>query len=124
MIYIDEKSVQDVPVMPNHCRTSLSTIPSKPLSKQEIEFQMAVARKNYLTDRLRNNFPDYLGAAFSILMLIFGLAAIVLQGMLIHIKAPYFEICQGIWGGIACFVVSISNSVISKNFLPSIYINI
>lgn len=114
MIYINDRSAQAVPAVTNN--TALPTNSPKSLSKQEIEFQMAVARNNYLTDRLRNNFPDYVGASFSILMVILGLAVIVLQVMLIHIKAPYSEICQGILGGIACFVVAISNSVISKNF--------
>lgn len=109
------------PMIPT-INTALPPIPPLAPNMQPVAFQLAAAKKEYLTERLKNNFPNCLAVMFTVFMTALGLGAIGLQTLMILYKSPYWEICQGIWGGVACIGVAITNLVISKqSFLLLIF---
>lgn len=122
MIFINENCGRNIPPTISN-NTSLQLIPSPAFNMQPtIAFQLAPAKKEYLTDRLKKHFPTRLAALFSIFMSALGLAAIGLQVLMICDKTPNWKLCQGFWGGIVCIGLAITNLVLSKFFAYQINI--
>lgn len=83
---------------------------------QQNSVELPTTRKEYMIYQLNNNYPTGLSGAIFSYILILGLAAIVLQVVLIVHKAAQWEICQGIWGGTTCILIAIVNIIHCKNF--------
>lgn len=74
----------------------------------------------FITDRLQNHFPIKTVYVIGVIMILIGIAAIVLQIILIVNQAIHYEIGNGIWGG--CFAIISGLLKINMGiFLPKFY---
>lgn len=79
-----------------------------------LSFKEQIRRKRaYIRERLESNFPFSTTFYFMIIITLIGLGQIALQIVLIVRDAYNWEICNGIWGGLACLLVALLNLILS-----------
>lgn len=123
MIFIDDECGESVPEAILN-KTAVPTIWTSAAIKDQDATKSITSRKEYMIYRLNNKFPTILSVTFMSSMVCFGLAAIALQVAMIVFKTPHWEICHGIWGGITCILVAISNLIIGKNFILNYFFSL
>lgn len=94
----------------------LPPIPPLPPTMQPVAFQLAAAKKAHLLDRLQNKFPYCFSILYIVTITLFGLGAIGLQILMINEDTNYWQICNGIWGGIVCIGLAVINLSLSIYF--------
>lgn len=81
-----------------------------------LTYKEQIARKRaHIRERLANNFPFSTTFIFVIIITLIGVSQIGLHIVLIQRNAYNWEICNGIWGGLACILVACLNIILSIN---------
>jgi hypothetical protein len=78
-------------------------------SWEHVRSAFLARRRQYITNRLENNFPFNLCLLFSISQCVSGLIGCILQTVLIVNKASNYYIASGIWGGLVCISIGLLN---------------
>lgn len=71
-------------------------------------------QRAYIRERLTTDFPFSTTFIFVIIITLIGISQIGLHIVLIQRNAYNWEICNGIWGGLACMLAACLNIILSK----------